>query len=60
MGRSATVAIPTVSAQALDLEQFGSVADPLETVNPGDRYVDVAKMLLPLENGMSLTLPVML
>lgn len=44
---------------SLDLKQFSSVEDALAKVEPGDRYLDVVKMLLPLEDGMALTLPVM-
>jgi hypothetical protein len=45
--------------RGLNLEQFSSVEDALARVEPGDRYVDVGTMLLPLEGGMDLTLPVM-
>lgn len=43
----------------LDLSQFDSLEDALDQIDPGDRYVEVGKVLVPLTNsGMPLTIPV--
>lgn len=43
----------------LDLEQFLSVEDALAKVQPGERYLDVGKVVLPHAEGLPLTLPVL-
>jgi hypothetical protein len=45
--------------RSLDLKQFASVEDAVAKVQPGDRYLEVAKILLTLGDELPLTLPAM-
>ncbi len=43
----------------LDLAQFASFDDALTEVEPGDRYLEIGRLLIPLGDGMPLTVPTM-
>lgn len=46
--------------EMVDLSQFASLGDAVAKVAPGDRYLEVGKLLLPLgDKGMPMTMPVM-
>ena len=40
----------------LDLSQFASLDEAMTRVEPGDRYLEVGKVLMPLGEGMPMTL----
>ena len=49
---------PAGTPKMVDLKQFASLEDAFEKVKPGDRYLEVGKVLMPLgEAGMPMTLP---
>jgi hypothetical protein len=43
----------------LDLSQFASLDDALNKVEPGSRYLDVGRLLIPIGDGMPMTLTTM-
>jgi hypothetical protein len=43
----------------LDLRQFASLEDAFAKVEPGERYVDVGALLLPVGDGLPRTMPVL-
>lgn len=55
-------AAPSAAApepRKLDLTQFASLDDALAKVEPGERYTDVGKLLIPISDGMPMTLGTM-
>jgi hypothetical protein len=52
---------PTAATEPrqLDLTQFASLEDAITKVEPGDRYLEVGKLLMPLGDGMPMTLGTM-
>lgn len=57
--RKARTAQSTAEPKKLDLEQFASLEDALTKVEPGDRYLEVGKLMMPLGEGMPMTLGTM-
>lgn len=43
----------------LDLAQFALLEDALANVEPGQRYVDVGSVLLPVSEGLPMTMPIL-
>lgn len=43
----------------LDLAQFASLEDAFANVEPGQRYVDVGSVLLPVSDGLPMTMPIL-
>jgi hypothetical protein len=43
----------------LDLSQFTSVEDATRKVEPGERYIEIGKLLLPHAEGRPLTMPLL-
>src|SRR5690242_5995602 len=39
----------------LDLAQFGSLDDAVKKVEPGDRYVEIGKLAIPISKDLPLT-----
>ena len=50
---------PETEPARLDLSQFASLEDAIEKAQAGDRYLEIGAALLPMENGMPMTLPVL-
>jgi hypothetical protein len=49
----------TQEPQKLDLAQFASLEDALTKAEPGDRYLNVGKLLMPIGDGMPMTIGTM-
>jgi hypothetical protein len=58
-GRDRGGSPPAAAPTKLDLDQFTSLEDALVKVEPGDRYLEVGKVLMPLGDGMPMTLGTM-